>query len=76
MTRPYSEAFKQKMVQRLTGKGAVNALRLARETGVQQQILSRWLEEGRNLPLVSADDRNARDWTVEQKARLLADGSS
>ena len=26
--RPYSEAFKQKMVQRLTGKGAVSALRL------------------------------------------------
>ena len=33
MTRPYSVAFKQKMVQRLTGKNAVSALQLARETG-------------------------------------------
>jgi hypothetical protein len=53
----------------------VSALRLFRETDVRQQNLSRWLEETRNLPLVSEDDRNARDWTVEQKARLLAEGS-
>jgi transposase len=75
MTRPYSEAFKQKMVQRLTGKGAVSALRLARETGVRQQSLSRWLEEVRNLPLVSSEERSTRQWTVEQKARVLAEGS-
>jgi transposase len=41
MTRPYSVAFKQKMVQRLTGKDAVSATQLARETGIRQQNLSR-----------------------------------
>ena len=46
MTRPYSVAFKQKMVQRLTGKDAVSATQLARETGVRQQNLSRWLRGG------------------------------
>lgn len=51
MTKPYSVAFKQKMVQRLTGKNAVSASELARETGVRQQILSRWLEDARSLPL-------------------------
>ncbi len=37
MTRPYSIAFKRKMVERLTGKNAVSAMELARETGVRQQ---------------------------------------
>jgi transposase len=50
MTRPYSVAFKQKMIQRLTGKGALSASQLARRTGVRQQNLSRWLEDARSLP--------------------------
>lgn len=76
MTRPYSLAFKQKMVQRLTGKNAVSALQLARETGVRQQNLSRWLEEARTLPLVTSDRPVVREWTVEQKARVLAEACS
>lgn len=76
MTRPYSEAFKQKMVQRLIGKGAKSAAQLAKETGVRQQSLSRWLLEARNLPLVSSSEHGSeRAWTVEQKARVLAEGS-
>jgi transposase len=75
VTRPYSIGFKQKMIQRLIGKDAVSANRLARETGLHQQSLSRWLEEARNLPLVSSDDGGRRDWTVEQKARVLAEGA-
>lgn len=39
MTRPFSVAFKQKMVQRLVGKDAVSAIQLSRETGVRQQNL-------------------------------------
>ena len=42
MTRAYSVAFNQNMVQRLTGKNALSASELARETGVRQQNLSRW----------------------------------
>ena len=62
------------MVQRLTGKNAVSALQLARETGVRQQNLSRWLQEARSLPLMAAYPKPAvRVWTVEQKARVLAD---
>ena len=76
MTRPYSLAFKQKMIQRLTGKDAVSALLLYRETGVRQQNLSRWLDEARSLPPVASDDSKAREWTVEHKARVLAEASS
>ena len=76
MTRPYSEAFKQKMIQRLTGKEAVSALQLSKETEVTQQNLSRWLAQARNLPAVGvAEDYCVRRWTVEQKARMLAEGS-
>jgi len=75
MTRAYSLAFKQKMVERLTGKNALNQSQLARETGVRQQNLCRWLEEARSLPLVASNNPKARVWTVEQKAQALAGAS-
>ena len=74
MTKPFSVAFKQKMVERLTGKNAVSAIQLARETGVAQQNLSRWLQEARSLPIMADYLKpTARLWTVEQKARILAE---
>jgi transposase-like protein len=74
MTRPFSVAFKQKMVQRLTGKGAVSASQLAREMGIRQQNLSRWLQEARSLPTMADIPKPAmREWTVERKARVLAE---
>ena len=75
MTRPFSLAFKQKMIQRLTGKDAVSASQLARETGVRQQNFSRWLEEARSLPRVAPEKPHRRQWSLEQKARILAEAS-
>lgn len=76
MTKAYSVAFKQKMVQRLTGKNAVSAWKLSQETGVRQQNLSRWLSEARSLPRVASDKPSVREWTVERKARILAEASA
>ena len=77
MTKPFSVAFKQKMVQRLTGNNAVSASQLAREAGVRQQNLSRWLQEAPSLPImVDKPKRTAREWTVERKARVLAAAST
>jgi len=73
MTRPYSIAFKQKMVERLTGKKAVSAVQLSRESGVRQQNLSRWLQEARSLPYVATSKGSGARWSVEQKARVVAD---
>ena len=74
MTKPYSVAFKGKMIQRLTGKDAMTASQLARETGVRQQNLSRWLEEARSLPYVAKEIKPVvREWTVEQKAHIVAE---
>ena len=76
MTRPYSIAFKQKMVERLIGKDAVSAIQLARETGIRQQSLSRWLQEARSLPFVASPKSGDEQWSIEQKARVVTDASS
>lgn len=76
MTKPFSVAFKQRMVQRLTGKDAVSASRLAQETGVRQQNLSRWPQEARSLPMMADKAKPVvREWSVEQKARVLSKAS-
>jgi len=75
MTKAYSLAFKQKMVERLTGKNALSSYALGREVGIQQQNLSRWLQEARSLPAVASNTPKARVWTVEQKAQVLAAAS-
>jgi len=76
MTKQFSVAFKQKMVQRLTGKNPASASQLARETGVRQQNLSRWLQEARSLPIMVDKPKPAvRERTVEQKVRVLAEAS-
>lgn len=75
MTKPFSLAFRQKMVARLTGKDAVSARQLASETGLRQQTLSRWLQEASSLPLMPAK-RLRRDWSIEEKIRVLAAASA
>ena len=76
MTKPFSVAFKQKVVQRLTGKNPASASQLARETGVRQQNLSRWLQEARSVPVMADKPKPAvREWTVEQKVRVRAEAS-
>ena len=74
MTRPFSIAFKQKMVERLVGREAVSAAALSRETGIRQQNLSRWLTEARSLPVMNRTPK--AQWGVADKARVLADGAT
>jgi transposase-like protein len=76
MTRPFSLAFKQKMVQQLTGRDAVSASELSRETGIRQQNLSRWLQEARSLPVMTPQHGKTRRWSVEQKALVLAEAAA
>ena len=58
------------MIERLTGRNAVSASQLARETGIRQQNLSRWLEEARTLPLVTAK-KPSRPRSVDEKIKIL-----
>jgi len=76
MTRPYSFAFRQKMIERLTGSDAMSASQLAKETGVRQQNLSRWLQEARSLPLVGSKGVTEQALTLERKARVLVEAAN
>lgn len=75
--KPYSVAFKHKMVERLIGADSPSASQLSKEVGIPQVSLSRWVREARTLPPVGSDKPGIRmrRWTVEQKARILAAGS-
>ena len=74
MTKPFSLAFKHKMLEKLTGKGALSARQLARDTGISQETLSRWRRDAFNLPLVT-DKRKPRKWAIDEKARILVEAS-
>lgn len=80
MAREYSTAFRQKMVERMTGRDAVSASELSRETGVRQQNLSRWLANARSVPFVAKrtvtkkPGEQARR-SVEDKARLVMESA-
>lgn len=45
----YTDSFKAKMVQRLSAPNAISAIKLAKEVGVSQSALSRWLEVARTV---------------------------
>lgn len=74
MTRSFSCYLKQKMVERLSGTNAPSAAELARQTGITQQNLSRWLQEARSFPF-SSPRRAILARTVEQKAQIIARSS-
>ena len=66
-------AFKQKMVEQLTGKDAASARSLARDTGISQETLSRWLRDARSLPLMAPRQRKSKRWSIDDKVRVLAE---
>jgi transposase len=75
VTKPFSLAFKQKTVERLTGKNPASARQVARDLGISQETASRWLREARSLPVVPPRKRETRVWSIEDKVRVLAEAS-
>ena len=72
VTRPFSLAYKQKMLERMTGKDRVSGRQLARDTGISQETLSRWYREAHSLPLMTHDRRTSKRWSIDGKVRVLA----
>jgi len=72
----YSEQFKSKMVQKLAMPGGPSATALAKETGVPQSTLSRWLRKAGTVG--SMKNKRPQDWSTEEKwqAVLEAEGLS
>jgi transposase len=73
MTRPFSPAYKQKMIERLTGKDAVSARQMSMETGISQTTLSQWLQDARSLPVMAPRGRRAKPWSLNEKVKVLTE---
>lgn len=82
---PYSEKFKLRMIQRLTGPNAPSASQLSREVGVPQPTLSLWLRRVRRLPSMKKDERpdaprneprSSKSWSAEDKYRLVLEAAT
>lgn len=77
----YSESFKKKMVQRLLLPNAPSANALAREVGVPQSSLSRWLRTFGTVSPVPNDEgsasgvRRPEDWPVAERLRVVAEAA-
>lgn len=80
----YSEAFRRRMVQKMSGPRAVTATALAAEVGVGQPTLSRWLREASIVESVAktkvktppAAPRRPTEWSAEEKLRVVVAATS
>lgn len=83
----YSETIKARMLRRMVGPGAVSANALARETGISQSALSKWMREAGSVramlekgkPPTSESKHEAKpakrpqDWTAKDKLRAVVE---
>ncbi len=81
----YTEGFRARMIERMTGPRAISANALSREVGIHQPTLSRWLREAGTVagvskkkskpkpkpPAQSSGARSAAQWSAEEKVRVV-----
>jgi len=82
----YSERFKERIVQRMSGADALSATALCKEVGVPQSTLSRWLREAciasplqfpvNNEERITMPSRRPQDWSAEEKLQVVLEASS
>jgi transposase len=65
----YGEAFKSRIVRRLVGPSAMSANAMAREVGVPQATLSRWLLAAGNVDGMTRATN--KKWTGAEKLRVV-----
>jgi len=64
------------MVARMAGPESISACALAREVGVSQASLSRWLLKARSLHGMSQSEESSkrpRSWTAQEKLRIVVE---
>lgn len=75
----YATRFKRTMIQKMVGPGRRSAWALAKESGVAQSTLSRWLREAGSVGDMSQDNdqgtgqRRPQDWSAEEKLEVIAE---
>lgn len=82
----YSEAFKRRMVQKMSGPWAISANALAKEEGISQSTLSRWKRQAGTLSGMTTQDnkteaqkstpsKRPQDWSLEEKLQAVVEAS-
>jgi transposase-like protein len=74
----YTEGFKARMIERMAGPEAISATALAREVGVPQSTLSRWLRDRGDRRFVGMNDQrrpDGRNRGAEEKLRIVLEAS-
>jgi predicted transcriptional regulator len=84
----YTEAFRDRMVQRMTGERGLTATALAKEVGVPQPTLSRWLKDAATVAEVakkkskkakapkSVSPRRPSEVSAEDKVRVVLEAGA
>lgn len=82
----YSNSFKAKMVQKMTGPNSKSAAALAQEVGISQPTLSRWLREAaatvqpmhikRGEHETTRAARRPQDFTAQEKLTVVLEATS
>lgn len=67
----YSDAVRERMLRRLTGPAPMSAMALARETGIGQTVLSRWLRDADNVDRMALNPQKKKQWTGAEKLRVV-----
>jgi transposase len=87
---PYTEMFKRKMVQKMTGPIAISATALSKQVDVPQSTLSKWLRKAGFDPFFgfpnNTDDplqmrppvthKRPNDWSPEEKLNAVLEAAS
>ena len=87
---PYSDMFKRKMIQRLTGPNAISAWALSKQVDVPQTTLSKWLRNAGIKPPFGfhkkTDDtllmrypvtqKSPNDWSPEEKLKTVLEAAT
>jgi len=69
----YPEGFKKAMVVKMSAAGGQSATSLAKQEGVPQSTLSRWLREYATVGMKgeSMTQRRPQDWSAEEKLEAI-----
>lgn len=78
MPNTYSPAYRARLVARLRGPNAITACKLAKETGVAQNTLSRWLNRAKAMDSTTDPDKfkPRKEWTLSEKVRILGEAEA
>jgi transposase len=71
----YTDAFKAQMVRKMLPPAKKTATALAKETGVAQPTLSKWLREARSVAVVAKGD-GKKKWTAAEKLRVVIEAAT